>query len=171
MPVPKGLHHVAYRCLDADKTIKFYTELLGMPFAHALFNDRVPSIQQFSPHLHIFFEMDDNSYLAFFELPTAAEPQADPNTPGWVQHLALEVADEKELAAAKARLEAGGVKVVGPTDHGFCRSIYFFDPSGHRMELSVRVDSPEKRAAFRAEAPEVMKRWHERKERGWAEVA
>ena len=169
--MPKGLHHVAYRCLDADKTIAFYTELLDMPFAHALFNDFVPSVQLLSPHLHIFFEMDDGSYLAFFELPTADEPQPDPNTPNWVQHLALEVADMDALQAAKAKLERAGVSVVGPTDHGFCHSIYFFDPSGHRMELTCRNDSEEEREAFRAAAPDVMARWHERKARGWANAA
>ncbi|MDR3532743.1 MAG: VOC family protein [Rhodopila sp.] len=166
--MPKGLHHVAYRCADADATIDFYTRLVGMPFAHALFNDRVPSTQELSPHLHIFFEMEDGSYLAFFELPLAPPQSMDPNTPDWVQHLALEVADDEALLSTKARLEGAGVEVVGPTDHGFCKSIYFFDPSGHRMELSVRHDSPEAIERFRAEAPAVLAQWHERKQRGWA---
>lgn len=169
--MPKGLHHVAYRCLDADKTIAFYTNLLGMDFAHALFNERVPSTREFSPHLHIFFEMDDGSYLAFFELPTAPEPRPDSGTPNWVQHLALEVADESALADAKSRLVSGDVDVIGPIDHGFCKSIYFFDPSGHRMELTCRTDNEEARAAFRAAAPDVMTQWHGRKARGWVEAA
>ena len=169
--MPKGLHHVAYRCTDASATIDFYTKLLGMPFAHALFNDRVPSTQQLNPHLHIFFAMDDGSYLAFFELPLSPAASKDPNTPDWVQHLALEVPNEAALRDAKARLEANGVSVVGPTDHGFCKSIYFFDPSGHRMELTVRCDSPETLAEFRQHAPEVIRQWQERKARGWDHAA
>jgi catechol 2,3-dioxygenase-like lactoylglutathione lyase family enzyme len=53
----------------------------------------------------------------------------DPNTPEWTQHLALEVDSMEELLAAKARLEADGIKVVGPTDHTMFQSIYFFDPA------------------------------------------
>lgn len=168
--MPKGLHHVAYRCIDSDATIDFYTRLMGMKFAHALFNDRVPSTKALNPHLHIFFEMDDGSYLAFFELPLAPAPEKDPNTPDWVQHLALEVASETALLEGKARLEGGGVSVIGPIDHGFCKSIYFFDPNGHRMELTSRCDSPEALAEFHANAPNVMNEWHERKARGWSEA-
>ena len=80
-PMLQGLHHVAYRCLDAARTVDFYTNVIGLKFAHAIAQDRVPSTQAFSPHLHIFFEFGDGSYLAFFELANAAPPQNDPNTP------------------------------------------------------------------------------------------
>jgi catechol-2,3-dioxygenase len=38
----------------------------------------------------------------------------------------------EELEATKARLQAAGIEVVGPTDHTIFKSIYFFDPNGHR---------------------------------------
>ena len=44
-----------------------------------------------------------------------------------------------ELLAAKAKLEADGVEVIGPTDHTTFESIYFFDPNGHRLELTVNT--------------------------------
>ena len=162
----RKLHHVAYRCTDARKTVEFYTELLGLKFSHALSNDRVPSTQAWSPHLHIFFQMEDESCIAFFEVPCSAAAQKDPNTPDWVQHLALEVADEATLLSAKARLEAAGVKVVGVTDHGFCHSIYFFDPSGHRLELTIRTDSDVENEEFAREATAVLDHWEARKGRG-----
>ena len=43
----------------------------------------------------------------------------------------------------KAKLEAHGVEVLGPVEHGICRSIYFFDPNGHRLELTVDTTTPE----------------------------
>ena len=43
---------------------------------------------------------------------------------------------------AKARLEAAGVEVLGPTDHTIFQSIYFFDPNGHRIELAVNTAKP-----------------------------
>ena len=40
------------------------------------------------------------------------------------------------MLAAKAELEQRGISVVGPTNHEIIRSIYFFDPNGHRIELT-----------------------------------
>jgi lactoylglutathione lyase len=49
----------------------------------------------------------------------------------------------EEMLAAKGRLEADGIEVVGPTDHALFQSIYFFDPSGHRLELAFNTGTPE----------------------------
>ena len=92
------LHHVAYRCQDSAQTVAFYRDVIGLKFAHAIAQDRVPSTQAFSPHLHIFFELADGSYIAFFELAASPPAVRDANTPSWVQHLALEVADAAALA-------------------------------------------------------------------------
>ena len=43
----------------------------------------------------------------------------------------------------KARLEANGVSVVGITDHGFVKSIYFFDPNGIRLEFTAETADQE----------------------------
>ena len=66
----------------------------------------------------------------------------DHNTPSWTQHLAFEVASMDELLAAKARLEAAGIEVIGVTDHTIFKSIYFFDSSGHRLEMACNTASP-----------------------------
>jgi len=157
------LHHVAYRCRDAAETVEFYSKVIGLKFAHAITNDHVPSTKAYSPHIHIFFEMADGSFIAFFEVPKSPPAQKDPNTPDWVQHLALEVKDEKVLLEAKKRLIEHGYEVVGPTDHDMCLSIYFFDPSGHRMEMTVLTEEPGERKQFAEEAPAILQRWQERK--------
>ena len=162
----EGLHHVAYRCLDAAETVDFYTNVIDLKFAHAISQDRVPSTQEFSPHLHIFFELGDGSYLAFFELAKAPLPQRDSNTPDWVQHLALEVKDEATLLEGKRRLTERGIDVVGPTDHGFCKSIYFFDPSGHRMEMTAKTEKIGDRDRFAQAAPIILAEWESRKKQG-----
>ena len=156
------LHHVAYRCANATETVEFYTKILGMPLVHALTNDYVPSVQEYSPHIHIFFEMADGSYIAFFEVPKSPAQGKDPNTPEWVQHLALEVADEAALLEGKRRLDAAKISCVGPTDHHFCKSIYFFDPSGHRLELTIRTEAPGEAEQHKAEAADVVKAWQAR---------
>lgn len=136
-PVPiLGLHHFAWRCRDSEETRRFYEDLLGLPLVHVIKSDNVPSTGEYCPYVHIFFEMGDGSCIAFFDLgdDTAALPS--PNTPAWVNHIALRVPSVEHVAAAKARLEAAGVEVVGITDHHIVESIYFFDPNGFRVELT-----------------------------------
>lgn len=134
-----GVHHVAYRCNDAQETVDFYAGVLGLKYVMAISEDRVPSTGELSPYMHIFFEIGPGSYLAFFELPKEKPMGKDPNTPEWVQHLALTVPDTETLLAMKEKLEGLGMDVVGPTDHSLFLSIYFFDPNGHRLELAANT--------------------------------
>lgn len=159
----KKLHHTAFRCRDARETVEFYTQVLGLKFSHAMGEDHVPSTGKYSPHLHIFFEMEDGSNIAFFECPLDEGEVSgrDPQTPGWIQHFAFEVQDVPTLLKAKGDLEARGLKVVGPTNHDdFITSIYFFDPSGHRLELTARTcHDPVRMQQFVDEAPQVLALW------------
>jgi catechol-2,3-dioxygenase len=83
----------------------------------------------------------------------------DENTPKWVQHLALRVPDEQTLMAYKAKLESHGLEVIGPTDHMICKSIYFFDPNGHRLELTVDTMTPEMRRALLDVRDDMLAEW------------
>ncbi len=135
----RKIHHVAYRCIDARQTVQWYEQHLGMKFVLAIAEDRVPSTQEPDPYMHVFLDAGGGNVLAFFELPNSSPMGRDPNTPAWVQHLALEVDSVETLLATKARLQAAGIDVVGPTDHTIFKSIYFFDPNGHRLELAVNT--------------------------------
>lgn len=150
----QGLHHFAWRCRSAEQTRHFYEDLLGLTLVHVIRADHVPSTGEYCPYVHIFFRLGDGSYIAFFDLGdnTAAEPS--PNTPAWVNHLALRVDSTDTLQQTRARLLAAGVEVIGPTDHHIIQSIYFFDPNGLRLELTVpTVDAAEmQRLAGRAHA-------------------
>jgi len=154
-----GLHHFAYRCRDAEETRRFYEDLLGLPLAHLIRADHVPSTGEYCPYVHIFFRMTDGSYLAFFDLgdDQAAAPSA--NTPAWVNHIALRVGSPAELLAAKRRLAASGIEVIGPTDHEFIQSIYFFDPNGFRLELTAFTGTGAYMAAKEASAHEECAAW------------
>jgi catechol 2,3-dioxygenase-like lactoylglutathione lyase family enzyme len=130
------IHHVAYRCKDAKETVLWYQKMLNMDFVLAIAEDHVPSTGAFDPYMHIFMDAGNGNVLAFFELPQQPEMGRDPNTPQWVQHIAFKVKDRSELLEFKEHLEKQGVDVLGVTDHGIFHSIYFFDPSGHRVELA-----------------------------------
>jgi catechol 2,3-dioxygenase-like lactoylglutathione lyase family enzyme len=153
------LHHAAYRCRDARETVEFYTEVLGLRFSHAVGGDHVPSTGEYDPHIHVFLELEDGSSIAFFEVPGAPGGMKDEQMHDWIQHFAFEVADRATLEQAKASMESRGMSVLGPTDHGFITSIYFHDPSGHRLELTCRTAGPDVLAGFAAEAPELLEVW------------
>ncbi|EJL30790.1 lactoylglutathione lyase-like lyase [Caulobacter sp. AP07] len=131
------LNHFAWRCRDAEETRAFYEDLLGLPLAHVIRADHVPSTGEYCPYTHIFFKMADGSFVAFFDLGDDIAAEPSPNTPAWVNHIALQVPDRSHLLAAKARLEAAGVEVLGITDHHIIESIYMFDPNGLRVELTT----------------------------------
>jgi len=137
------IHHVAYRCRDAKETVEWYVKHLDMRFVLAIAEDEVPSTKAADPYMHVFLDAGNGNVLAFFELPTQPEMARDPNTPAWVQHLALKVESVDKLLEAKKKLEAAGIEVLGPTNHTIFKSIYFFDPNGHRLELAADCGSPE----------------------------
>lgn len=155
----KQIHHVAYRCNDAKETVEFYREYLNMDFLVAIAEDLVPSTREPDPYMHVFLDAGQGNILAFFELPTKPAMGRDPNTPQWVQHIAFELADRDELLAAKQELEDKGLDVIGVTNHGIIHSIYFFDPNGHRLELTCRTGTPEQLKQLGEVAPEMLEEW------------
>ncbi len=83
----------------------------------------------------------------------------DPNTPDWVQHIAFKVDSVQTLHDTKARLEAAGVEVIGITDHTIFKSIYFRDPSGHRLELAADTATPEQMKQLDSVKWEMLEEW------------
>ena len=158
-PITMGVHHVAYRCKNAKETVEFYTSMLGMGFKLAIAEDEVPSTGEPDPYMHVFLDAGGNNVLAFFEIPNSPNMGRDRNTPRWVQHIAFRVGSMDALMSAKAHLEENGLDVLGPTHHGIFKSIYFFDPSGHRLELCADIGTPKQLAELKEVAPEMLDEW------------
>ena len=159
MTITQRIHHVAYRCKDAKQTVEWYRQHLDMDFVLAIAEDNVPSTGAPDPYMHVFLDAGQGNVLAFFELPNSPPMGRDGNTPDWVQHIAFKVASLDALLAAKARLEAAGIEVVGPTEHTIFKSIYFFDPNGHRLELAVDTATPEMNAKLDKVKWEMLEEW------------
>jgi len=162
VPLQK-LYHFAYPCRDAEETRRFYEDILGVPLVHCMLAERVPSSGEQAPYAHFFFELGDGSYIAFFDLGTNVNPEPSPNTPAWVQHFAIESDSVETVLSMLERLKSFGVEVVGPVDHGFVRSIYFFDPNGLRLEIAARTEAPGFLAHEKARAHDQLRRWSVRK--------
>jgi catechol 2,3-dioxygenase-like lactoylglutathione lyase family enzyme len=160
--VIKGLHHNAYRCRDSEETRRFYEEFLGLPLSHTLEIKETLSGRK-TATLHTFYRLGDGSNLAFFEAPDMAfdfKQQHD-----YDLHIALEV-DQATLERKFAEGKARGIETRGVSDHGFIRSIYFRDPNGYVIELTMKMPNHD-RAMDPATngARSKLDRWQEAKVR------
>ncbi len=133
----KGLHHNAYRCRDSEETRKFYEDFLGLPLAGTLEIGETKTNRETSA-LHTFYELDDGSYLAFFDVPD--EPFEFKDQRDYDLHIALEVSHD-DLMAMLEKGKAAGMEPRGVADHEFIDSIYFRDPNGYVIELTAKRDN------------------------------
>lgn len=137
----KGVHHMAFLSRDMDETVRFYTEVMNFPVVVTLqlpdpdpFPGAVPG--DLGGAKHYFFDIGNGDRLAFFWCP---KDELAPNFAkiGAGNHIAFALETVGELDAAKRHLIAKGVEIKSEIDHTFCRSIYFEDPNGITLELSV----------------------------------
>lgn len=152
----RGVHHLALTTEDMKATTEFYADVLGMPLIHAM---RVPPGVGVGPRnrgnppyenlRHYFFDMGNDSLLAFFEIPEGAEEQSNRNAIGGMQHVAFVVTAER-FKDIERRLDEHGVTRSEPIPQlpGML-GIYFYDPSGIRVEMACQPDD--------GEAPEVLR--------------
>jgi len=154
----EGLHHIAIATANMKEQIEFFTDKLGMELVALYWMHGVDKAW------HGFLRLNDESSIAFVchpdieKIPVrlgathAGNPAAN-CARGAMQHLALRVKNHDELLAMRDRLRAKGVPVLGPTDHGFCVSIYFAGPENLSLELSYSTAPIDNRAWI---DPEVL---------------
>ena len=75
------------------------------------------------------------------------------------------------LLEGKRRVEAAGIGVLGPKDHGFCQSIYFFDPNNIRLEMTLRTEAPGVLDKMESVAADKLAEWNARKQRKYGVAA
>ncbi|HSU78106.1 MAG TPA: VOC family protein [Burkholderiales bacterium] len=155
----RGVHHLALTTEDMRMTVDFYTRVVGMPLVHAM---KVPAGLGTGPGnrgnppyeeiRHYFFDMGNDSLLAFFEIPRGAEPKAKRDAIGGMQHVAFAVTP-KNLAALSKRLAAARVPADGPIEilPGIL-SVYFYDPNGIRLEACCQPAAAERPKVIRSVA-------------------
>lgn len=136
-----GLHHITAVCSNAQRTVDFYTRVLGLKLVKRTVNfDAVNTY-------HLYFGDDvgsPGSLVTFFEWPDAPKGRWGIGT---THHLALLTESEETQLKWKRWLVDRGVKVTGPYNRTYFRSIYFTDPDGLILEIATRfpgwtVDEP-----------------------------
>ena len=131
----KSLHHAAYRCRDTEETRAFYEDFLGLPLVEALAIGETKTGRS-AKLLHTFFQMDDGSCLAFFEVPDS--PFDFKEQHDFDLHIAMTV-DQATLERMFEKGKTAGIETRGIADHDFVKSIYFRDPNGYVFEV-VQTD-------------------------------
>ena len=129
----KELGHVVLYVRDLERSRHFYRDVLGwkellppggggLPFAAAAFS---------SGRTH--------HELLLIEVGRDATPIPSGRRVG-MYHFGLKVGEsDEELRAARDRLIAERVKIVGARDHVVTHSLYIEDPDGNEIELYIDV--------------------------------
>ncbi len=127
-----GIHHLTAVCADAQRTVSFYTGIMGLRLVKQTVNFDDPGAY------HLYFgneAADPGSLLTFFEWPDA--PRGHPGI-GTTHHVAFETTTTETQDRWKRWLSDHGVRVSGPYDRVYFRSIYFEDPDGLIIEIATR---------------------------------
>jgi catechol 2,3-dioxygenase-like lactoylglutathione lyase family enzyme len=143
-PVPiRGIDHLALVTDDMPATMDFYTRVMRMQLVHVR---RVPFERDrgqppYDNLRHYFFNMGNDTLLAFFEYPKGLE-RSNRDRPGGMQHLAFHL-PRADFDAMVEHVKSSGVDVIGPVPlGGRFWSAYFYDNNGIRLELATSLAPP-----------------------------
>ena len=151
----RGVHHLALCTDDMKTTAEFYTRVLGMPLVHAM---KVPPGLGTGPKnrgnppyeeiRHYFFDMGNDSLLAFFEIPKGKEPAGNRNAIGAMQHCAF-VVTRSRFREVEERMQRHHIPYNGPIPQlpGLL-GIYFYDPNGIRLEFACQPEDGDRPAVL-----------------------
>ena len=155
-----NIHHLALRCRDAEQTRWFYQDILGLKMAAALSLEKSPGTDKHRPFLHLFMELGDGNYIAFFDEPDNARPEHFELKDSYDIHIAFEVSNREAMMAWKDKIAAAGDFIFGPIDHDFVESVYFFDPNGYALEITCKTQAHDSVIAHeKSNAREQLAQW------------
>ena len=158
-----NVHHAAYRCRDAEQTRWFYEDILGLPLAAAMVFDEIPGSREKTEYMHLFFELGDGNYIAFFDEPSTATEEHFFKKESFDVHIAFEASSREEMLAFQAKINAAGKGCLGPVNHDFVESVYMYDPNGIQVEITCKTPDHDRiMAEDAAVAHNQIREWTER---------
>ena len=124
------LGHVVFYVRELERSVQFYTEMVGLKEQGRIFGDRASLLSGGRTHHE----------LLLIEVGAAPGPTEGRRVGlyhvGWKIGTTLD-----ELKAAYVRIMAEGYPIDGVSDHTVSQSIYLRDPDGNEVELFV--DNPD----------------------------
>jgi catechol 2,3-dioxygenase-like lactoylglutathione lyase family enzyme len=137
--VKSRLHHNAYVTRDMEAVRRFYEDVIGFPLV-ATWREKTDLFGKERTYMHCFFDIGDGECLAFFQFADAGDQQefGPELAPSGFRHIALKV-DQQTQDGIRDRLAAAGVTEPNTyiLNHGYCYSLYVFDPAGLLVEFTV----------------------------------
>lgn len=124
MPI-RGLNHAVLYVRDAERSARFYTDVLGFTRLHTL----PGAVFLLAPG-----STNDHDLGLFGVGDGAVESAAGRGAVG-LYHLSWEVETLGDLAEYRDRLTRAGA-LVGASDHGTTKALYAKDPDGLEFEVS-----------------------------------
>jgi glyoxalase family protein len=124
------IHHLTAISRDAQRTVDFYTGLLGLRLIKQTVNFDDPA----SYHLYFAAKENGPGVLTFIERKGA--PRGAFGI-GGTHHLAFETQNRETLLRWKRWLTDSGIRVTGPYNRVYFESIYFTDPDGLILEIAT----------------------------------
>lgn len=125
------LGHFVYEVTDVERTVKFWTEVMGF-----IETDR-------NAKGMVFFRCGaDHHAIGLKPMAPGKKPQRDMKGSLQMEHLAFEVDNIEALLKAKAYLHANNIPIVfeGRKGAGCNISINFLDPDGYEFEVYCEMD-------------------------------
>lgn len=139
-PVLKGVHHTARPTWKLRETVEFYRDKLGLPLVHAI-SARGWGPSNHPDFLHFFFDSGHHSTIAFFYYINTEQPDYTRAVADYrfeATHTAWRVDTREELLAWRERIEAQGIPLIFQIRHELIESIYFSDPNGYYLEITLQ---------------------------------
>jgi catechol 2,3-dioxygenase-like lactoylglutathione lyase family enzyme len=124
-----GLNHAVLYVRDVERSVAFYTDVLGFRVL-----DVLPEGFRGAAFLQAPGSTNDHD-LGLFEIGSAAASPAGRGGAVGLYHLAWEVDTLAELERLAARLSEAGA-LAGASDHGTTKSLYAKDPDGLEFEVA-----------------------------------
>ncbi|MCA1457089.1 VOC family protein [Bradyrhizobium sp. BRP22] len=136
-----GVDHTARPTWKLRETIEFYRDILGLPLVHTI-SARGWGDPGHPDFLHFFFDAGKGATIAFFYyIGSDLTEKYMPEDHHFYSatHTAWSVPTAEELQCWKTTLEARGLTVSPYTRHEILESIYFRDPNGYPIEITLRL--------------------------------
>ena len=162
LQINSSLHHNAYVCENMEAVREFYEEIIGYPLV-ATWAEKTELFGKERTYMHCFFDIGDGSCLAFFQFADEEDQKefGPELAPSGFRHIAMKV-DQETQDGIRDRLAAAGITEPQTyiLNHGYCYSLYVFDPSGLLVEFTVdHEDVDSINAAKKKSAHEDLQKW------------